>query len=109
MGDAIDLDADLCLRTVEIENVGPGWMLFAEVEARLLAAKLCVEVDGEAHSWRLDRDEVRDRWLAEQGVKTVRVLARDVLRDLDAVVTYIVAQAPSDVLRTPPPPVGEDC
>ena len=73
------------------------------------AAKLCVEVDGEAHSWQLARDVVRDRWLAEQGVKTVRVLARDVLRDLDAVVTYIVAHAPSDALRTSPPPVGEDC
>ena len=60
------------------------------------------------HSWRLSRDEARDLWLSEQGVKTVRVLARDVLSDLDAVVTYILAEAPSDVLRTPPPPEGED-
>lgn len=72
------------------------------------SAKLCVEVDGEGHPWRLERDMVRDQWLAEQGVKTVRVLARDVLSDLDAVVSYIVLQAPSDVLRTPPPPEGED-
>jgi very-short-patch-repair endonuclease len=71
------------------------------------AARLCIEVDGEGHSSRLDRDRARDRWLAEQGVKTVRVLARDVLRDLDAVVAYIVAQAPSDALRAPPPPEGE--
>ena len=72
------------------------------------AAKLCVEVDGEGHSWRLERDRARDRWLADQGVKSVRVLARDVLRDLDAVVAYIIANAPSDALRAPPPAEGED-
>ena len=72
------------------------------------ATKLCVEVDGEAHSWRFEHDRVRDQLLAEQGVTTIRVLARDVLSDLDAVVAFIVAQAPSDVLRTPPPPEGED-
>jgi len=71
------------------------------------SAKLCVEVDGEGHSWRVERDEARDRWLAEQGVKTVRVLARNVLRDVDAVVAHIVAQAPSDALRASPPPEGE--
>jgi len=72
------------------------------------SAKLCIEVDGEGHSWRQDRDEARDRWLADQGVKTVRVLARDVLDDLDAVIAYILAQTPSGALCAPPPPAGED-
>lgn len=72
------------------------------------AAKLCVEVDGLQHDFSQARDMARDQWLAARGVRTLRVQARDVLTDLDAVVRYIVAQAPSDVLRTPPPPEGED-
>lgn len=73
------------------------------------AAKLCVEVDGDHHNHRIARDAARDSWLAEQGVSTLRVAARDVLHDLDAVVRHIVyvAQAPSVTLRAPPPPKGE--
>lgn len=36
-------------------------------------AKLCVEVDGEIHQMRLDRDAERDQALAELGIHTVRV------------------------------------
>ena len=81
------------------------------------AARLAVEVDGEIHERgdRPDRDARRDAFLAEHGVAVLRIPARDVLRDLDSVVRYIVAQArdrlplhrPAD---GPPPQVelGED-
>ena len=58
-------------------------------------ARLAVEVDGEAHSRgdRPTRDEVRDRWLGAAGIATLRVATVDVLKDADAVVRWIVAEA----------------
>ena len=76
-------------------------------------ARLAVEVDGEAHSRgdRPTRDEVRDRWLGAAGIATLRVAAVDVLKDADAVVRWIVAQASARLPRHqparpdgPPPP-----
>jgi very-short-patch-repair endonuclease len=74
------------------------------------SANLCVEVDGESHDFTAARDGARDRWLARRGVRTLRVAARDVLRNLEGVVAYIVteANAPSVALRAPPPPEGEE-
>ena len=74
------------------------------------AAKLCVEVDGEQHGFTRVRDAMRDAWLLRQNVRTLRIAARDVMQDLDSVVRSILelAQSPSDGLRPPPPPVGED-
>jgi very-short-patch-repair endonuclease len=81
-------------------------------------AKLCVEVNGEAHDCgdRPRTDASRDRWLANQGIMTVRVAAAEVLRNLEGVLLFIEAHAreraplhrPSD---GPPPPdkPGEDC
>ena len=57
-------------------------------------AKLVIEVDGEAHD-RGDRpilDARRDAWLAERGIKTLRIPARDVLKDLDGVMRLILAE-----------------
>ena len=78
------------------------------------ARRLAVEVDGEAHN-RGDRpqaDAARDTWIAAQGVRTLRVPAREVLRDLDAVVRHIVGTArgeyPSTAFGGPPPPQGEE-
>ena len=79
------------------------------------AIKLAVEVDGEAHN-RGDRpakDQRRDAWLAAQGVRVMRIPARDVLERLDAVVAMIAAMAsaaryPSTSFAGPPPPPGED-
>lgn len=73
-------------------------------------AKLCVEVDGQQHDFRADHDARRDQWLKEQGISTLRISAKDVLNDLDAVVRFIVneARAPSASLRSAPPPVGEE-
>ena len=57
------------------------------------AARLVVELDGEAHAMgdRPQRDAVRDRKLAEQGLRVVRFGAADVMRDIDSVVRAIVA------------------
>jgi very-short-patch-repair endonuclease len=72
------------------------------------SAKLCVEVDGAGHDFTQRQDAARDRWLSRQGVRTLRIAAREIYEDLDAVVRMIVAagQAPSGVLRTPPPHEG---
>ena len=76
------------------------------------AARLAVEVDGMAHDAAAgtQHDERRDAWLAERGVKVLRVVAADVLRDesfegvLIAIQQAAVAGAPSASLRSPPPP-----
>ncbi|WP_083943182.1 endonuclease domain-containing protein [Sphingomonas soli] len=56
-------------------------------------AKLCVEVDGEAHGFgdRPERDARRDAWLAARGVRTLRIPAREVFGNLEGVVAHIVA------------------
>jgi very-short-patch-repair endonuclease len=55
--------------------------------------KLCIEVDGQSHEFTVGRDEARDRWLAERGVRTIRVAAQEVLRNLEGVVQFISAEA----------------
>ena len=73
-------------------------------------AKLCVEVDGHSHDFTGRRDRARDIWLSQQGVRTLRVAAEDVLQNVDGVVQFIVyeANAPSVALRATPPPEGEE-
>jgi very-short-patch-repair endonuclease len=76
--------------------------------------RLGVEVDGEVHSRgdRPEKDRVRDSWIQAQGVRTLRILASDILADLDAVVRHVVVVArgeyPSTACGGPPPPPGED-
>ena len=57
-----------------------------------LEAKLAIEVDGEAHDRGTNpaRDEGRDEWLANQGYRTLRIPAREVLADVGAVVAHIL-------------------
>ncbi|MEP9360185.1 endonuclease domain-containing protein [Sphingomonas sp. KR3-1] len=59
------------------------------------AARLAIEVDGEAHGHgdRPARDAERDAWLTLRGVRTLRIPAADVLGDLDAVLRHIEATA----------------
>ncbi|MCD2325425.1 endonuclease domain-containing protein [Sphingomonas sp. IC-56] len=81
-----------------------------------LEARLAIEVDGEHHA-RGDRpaaDRVRNRVLAEYGFATLRIRAREVLSDLPAVITAIVAacrvRAPlhhRPAAGGPPPRSGE--
>ena len=71
--------------------------------------KLCVEVDDTSHDFKAAHDVARDRWLLRHGVRTLRISAQDVLRNLEGVVQHIVveAQAPSATLHVAPPPEGE--
>jgi very-short-patch-repair endonuclease len=58
-----------------------------------LKARLCIEVDGEAHN-RGDqprRDEIRDRVMAERGFRTLRLPACVVLKNMEGCVMAIVA------------------
>jgi len=57
------------------------------------SAKLAVEVDGYSHDVadRPARDERRDQWLEEQGVRTLRIAARDVLKAMEDVLATILA------------------
>ncbi len=80
-----------------------------------LEARLCVEVDGEAHDRgdRPERDESRDRRLKELGFVTMRIPAREVLGNMEGVLIGIVERCrtlrplhrPAD---GPPPRSGED-
>ena len=77
------------------------------------SARLCIEVDGYAHGTGDQplRDARRDRWLAQQGIRTLRLRAGLVLEDVDVALGMIrsaVAEAPSVTLRVPPPPEGEE-
>ena len=88
---------------------GPYVMDFYCAEARL-----CIEVDGAFHAIgdRPERDAKRDDLLARHGVETLRIAASDVLRDMDAVVTWVVATATARALhpramRGGPPPQGK--
>jgi len=79
------------------------------------AAKLVIEVDGEAHDRgdRPERDEARDAFLRERGYELVRIAARDVLKDPAAAAQSIVAYAADPLHHRatrggPPPRPGED-
>jgi very-short-patch-repair endonuclease len=54
-------------------------------------SNLAIEIDGEAHKCgdRPARDLARDAWLSEQGVRTLRIPAVEVLRNLDGVLQAI--------------------
>ncbi len=55
--------------------------------------RLAVEIDGESHERRAAQDARRDAFLLEQGIRTLRIPARDVLNDLPAVTDHIYREA----------------
>ena len=61
------------------------------------SARLAVEIDGLAHDAtdRLRRDRHRDAWLIQRGVKVLRIMARDVLREerLEGIIAAILEAA----------------
>jgi very-short-patch-repair endonuclease len=63
-------------------------------------ARLVIEVDGTAHDYgyRPRRDAARDRWFDVRGIATLRITARDILRDCDAAIRDITAVAADRVL-----------
>ena len=76
------------------------------------SARLAVEVDSNDH-WvgdRPERDAIRDAWMAERGVRTLRIPARWVLDDVDSAVAAIrsdLAEHSPHRPFGPPPPQGE--
>ena len=82
-------------------------------------ARLAIEIDGEGHSRGSQpaHDAVRDEYFERSGIRTLRIGAADVLKDLDAVMRWIQGEA---IARLPlhhpalpggPPPrdkLGED-
>ena len=63
------------------------------------SARLCVEVDGAQHDLTAEHDRRRDNWLHQQGIRVIRVSAKDVLDDPDAVAQWIAQHAPSGASR----------
>ena len=63
------------------------------VDFACLERRLIIEVDGEAHSFgdQPRRDAARDAILVREGFRVIRISARDVLRDMDAVLRFIVS------------------
>lgn len=70
--------------------------------------RLCIEVDGVSHEFgdRPERDERRNAILASHDIQTLRVTARDVLRDLDTVMTHILHVAAERPPLHPPAAPG---
>jgi very-short-patch-repair endonuclease len=74
------------------------------------AHRLAVEVDGAEHYTedRSEKDAARDRWLARQGIMTLRIPASWVLDSVDSAVSAIREQLthlppPGDFVACPPP------
>jgi very-short-patch-repair endonuclease len=58
------------------------------------SAAVCIEVDGKAHDMGSNpqRDERRDAWLASHGVRTLRIPAEEILRDIEPVLIFIAQE-----------------
>ncbi|GAA0625975.1 endonuclease domain-containing protein [Brevundimonas kwangchunensis] len=73
------------------------------------AARLAVEVDGSTHDHpdRVAHDRRRTAWLATQGVRVIRIAARDVRDELDGVLAFIARVVGERIVAsTPPPPAS---
>jgi very-short-patch-repair endonuclease len=70
------------------EPIGPYVVDFCCRELRLI-----VELDGMSHDDKQIRDEIRERWLREQGYRVFRVTNWDVNEDLEAVARGIAREA----------------
>lgn len=58
------------------------------------SAKMAIEVDGVAHEMgdRSERDDTRDAFLAEKGIRIIRLSATEVLKDVHAAAESIVTK-----------------
>ncbi len=77
------------------------------------AARLVIEVDGEVHANRTEKDGNRDRFLHENGYEVVHVNAAEVLNDADRAAEAIASLAARPLHHRPsaggpPPRAGED-
>ena len=76
-------------------------------------AKLVIEVDGRPHDFgdRPKRDEARDRYMGQHGYRILRLMARDVMGNLEGVISLIAEQVANPLHHPadgPPPRPGED-
>ncbi|WP_395945224.1 endonuclease domain-containing protein [Brevundimonas sp.] len=55
--------------------------------------RLAVEIDGDSHEGRAAQDARRDAFMLDQGIRTLRIPARSVLNDIDAVTDHILREA----------------
>ena len=86
------------------------------IDFACLERRIAIEVDGAAHSMgdRPERDRRRDAVLAEAGFQTLRIAARDVLDNLEAVMTLLRTACTNRPLHRsaprigPPPRAGEE-
>ena len=86
------------------------------IDFACLSSRLAIEVDGEAHDrgGNPQRDEMRDRVLAERGFRTLRIPAREVLKNMETCIMAIVEACraggppPPSLCDGPPPRAGED-
>ena len=53
------------------------------------AARLVVEIDGGQHATAVKADELRSRWLMEQGYRVIRFWNNDVLENMSGVLEKI--------------------
>jgi very-short-patch-repair endonuclease len=51
--------------------------------------RLCIEIDGEFHAEREDRDKIRDDWLKDHGIATLRIPSWDVFEQIESVMSLI--------------------
>ena len=76
-------------------------------------AGLVIEIDGGAHDFgdRPSRDAARNRFMDERSYRVIRILASDVMQNLDGVLRFIVEQVTNPLQHPadgPPPHLGED-
>lgn len=90
----------------------PGGYLFRKqhplgvyaLDFACIRARLAIEVDGEAHDRgdQPERDKVRDAFVSTAGFATLRIPARDVLRNMEGVVIAIVEACRTNARPAPP-------
>jgi len=70
------------------------------------AARLAIEVDGVAHDFgdRPGKDQARTEWLNSQGVEVLRILAKDVLADPDAIADALLRLTAKPARQSVPDP-----
>ncbi len=75
-------------------RLGPYFADFYCDEARLV-----VELDGESHDGRVERDAARDRWMRERGIEVMRVKVREFADDSRGVLGWILKCARERIER----------
>ncbi len=90
----------------------PGGYLFRKqhplglyaLDFACIRARLAIEVDGEAHDRgdQPERDKTRDAFVLKAGFATLRIPARDVLRNMEDVIATILEECRKNAQPAPP-------